>query len=162
MAKRYISTLDLSRLSHHAPPMHLAVLLLALPLPAAAWDFTPVPVCTIAHDTATARWTVTYDPSTGIYAIAITRTDGIWPDAPLFGIRFDGPGALTITTDRQTLTNGGTTLTVTDRGFGNVLAGLERNATATATTGTTSETVALGGVAAAVAAFRDCPGDLVS
>jgi hypothetical protein len=54
------------------------------------------------------------------------------------------------------LSEGGTALTVTDRGFGNVLDGLQHNEAATALAGSASLSVSLDGAAPAVEAFRDC------
>lgn len=125
-------------------------------LPAAAWDFTPLPVCTLTHATATATVRLTHDPAQPEpYAIAVTRAAG-WPAGAVFAIRFDGGRALTIQTTRHVLSDGGRRLTVTDRGFGNVLDGLEFNATATALTGPAAEVLDLDGAAEPVRAFRAC------
>lgn len=124
--------------------------------PAAAWEFTPVPVCTLSHDTTEASVVVTHDPRRDQpYAIAITLAQP-WPAGPLFAIRYDGGRAQTITTDRHVLSEGGRTLTVADRGFGNVLDGIAFNTTATAVTGDRAVTVPLGGAAPEVEAFRAC------
>jgi len=134
----------------------LALTLCLATLPARAWEFEPLPVCTLRHDGDTLNVVLTYDPSReDAYAIALTRA-APWPDAPLFGLRFDGPLGLLITTDRHVLSEGGRTLTVTDRGFGNVLNGLEFNLAATALTGPVAETVSLDGAAGPVQAFRAC------
>ncbi|MEM7644123.1 MAG: excinuclease ABC subunit B [Pseudomonadota bacterium] len=135
--------------------MRILALLLGLwPLPAWAWTFSPLPICTLEQATETGTTRVTFDPSTGIYAIALTRPDG-WPPAPVFSIRFEGGAPLTISTPRHVID--GATLTVTDRGFGNVLAGLEFNATATAILGETIFPMDLTGAAEPVRAFRACP-----
>jgi hypothetical protein len=136
------------------------VLTLALTIlaaaPAAAWEFSPGPVCTLSHEAPGARVAVTYDPRQAQpYAIAITLPDP-WPDGPLFGIRYDGGRMLEITTDRHVLSDGGRTLTVTDRGFGNVLDGLQFNAQATAVTGDRAVSLSLDGAADPVEAFRAC------
>jgi hypothetical protein len=124
--------------------------------PAAAWEFTPLPVCTLSHQTDQARVIVTYDPRLPeAYAIAVTGP-AAWPDAPVFSMRFDGPRGLTISTDRQQLSDGGRTLSVTDTGFGNVLNGLEFNNTATALAGDISVPFPLAGAAPEVRAFRAC------
>ena len=75
---------------------------------------------------------------------------------PIFAIRFDGPRGLTISTDRHVILDDGATLTVTDRGFGNVLNGLEFNDTATALLGDRAVAFALDGAGPAVRAFRAC------
>jgi hypothetical protein len=136
--------------------MRLILALALLPFPAAAWEAGfEGSLCTLTHTEDAAEIRLTYDPSGPLYSIALTRTDP-WPDAPVFGITFNGAAPLTITTDRQSLSNGDRTLTVTDRGFGNVLSGLERNATAMAFAGEAALIVSLDGAAPEVAAFRAC------
>lgn len=126
---------------------------LLLATPAHAWEFTPSPICTLSHTEAGADVQVTYDHSTGLYAIAVTSPDG-WPGAPAFSIRFDGARPNTISTrNHQAIDQ---TLTVTDSGFGNVLDGLEFNETATAFTQTAAVTVSLAGAAEPVQRFRAC------
>ncbi len=132
----------------------LALLLLATP--AQAWDFTPTPVCTLFHDTPDLSIRVTYDPALPQpYAITLTRPKP-WPATETFGLRFDGPAALSIGTSRHQLSADGRTLTVTDAGFGNVLDGLALNGTATAVAGDTLVPFDLGGARPAVEAFRAC------
>lgn len=126
---------------------HAALILFSLASPAAAWQFSPTPICTLTDGTTT----LTYDGAT--YTIAITRSEG-WTPAPVFSIRFDGPNALQISTDRHQIK--GTTLTVSDRGFGNVLNGLQFNQTATATLGQTSQVIDLSGASGPTAQFRAC------
>ena len=111
------------------------------------------PICTLSHSEDSAEVTVTYDPATALYAIAVTTATG-WPDAPAFSIRFDGARPLTISTTRHSIS--GQTLTVTDRGFGNVLGGLEFNSSATAFTQAAEVTVSLDGAASPVQQFRAC------
>lgn len=130
--------------------------LFLLASPAAAWKFTANPICTLSHATPDAALRVTYDPRGPVYAIALTRSASTWQDSPTFAIRFDGPRALTITTDRHSLTDADTTLTVEDTGFSNVLNGLEFNATATAMTAGQSLAIPLDGIAQPMAAFRAC------
>jgi hypothetical protein len=122
------------------PRMRALIALLLIAAPVHAWDFTSVPVCTIAEDTADLSIRVTYDPSQPEpYAISLTRTDVPWPATDSFGLRFDGPAALTIGTARHQLSADGRTLTVSDTGFGNVLDGLALNGTATALAGDTAD-----------------------
>ncbi|MGI1662521.1 hypothetical protein ACRDNQ_09775 [Palleronia sp. KMU-117] len=135
-----------------------AVVLLALLAagPAQAWEFTPFPVCTLFHETAEARVSVTHDPRLALpYTFALVLTD-TWPAGPDFSIRFDGPRPLTITTNRHVLSDGGRTLSVSDAGFGNVLTGLEFNDTATALTADRAVTLPLAGAAGEVQKFRAC------
>lgn len=123
--------------------------------PAMAWEFTPNPICTLSQETDESSVRVTYDPRVPEYAITLKR-DVPWPQEPVFAIRFDGPRGLTISTTRHRLSEGGTALTVTDRGFGNVLDGLQFNRTATALTGSAALALPLEGAAPAVEAFRAC------
>lgn len=133
-----------------------APLLLCLASPAVAWEFTPVPVCTLSHATPDAAVTVTYDPrQPEPYAIRIDRA-APWPEAPVFAIDYAGPRALAISTTRHRLSEGGTAVTVTDEGFGNVLDGLEFNTTATALLGDARVAFPLEGAAEPVRAFRAC------
>ncbi|WP_299044183.1 hypothetical protein [uncultured Tateyamaria sp.] len=133
--------------------MRILTLLALVAAPAHAWEFTPTPVCTLAHSEARAEVAVTYDHATALYAIAITNADG-WPSAPAFSIRFDGAQPNTISTTRHSMD--AQTLTVTDAGFGNVLDGIEFNSTATAFTQTAAVTLSLDGAAPEVQKFRAC------
>lgn len=124
--------------------------------PAAAWEFTPSPVCTLSHETAEAALEITYDPSRAEpYAIAI-RGISPWPEGSVFAIRYEGGSALTIQTTRHQFSADRRTLTVTDRGFGNVLDGIGLNTTATAVLGGAEVVFPLDGAKAPLAAFRDC------
>jgi hypothetical protein len=136
--------------------------LLLLSTPALAWEFSPTPVCTLRHQDQTAEVVVTYDPALPEYAITVTLAEGTWPDAPAFAIAFLGPFGLTITTDRHVLSDGARRLTVRDRGFGNVLNGMELNRSAIATSGGLEVRVPLDGAADPVRAFRDCPAAVLS
>jgi hypothetical protein len=129
--------------------------LCVLASPAWAWEFTPDPICTLSREAEGASVVVTYDPRVPEYAITLRRTVP-WPLAPNFAIRFDGPRGFTISTSRHRLSDGGTALTVTDSGFGNVLDGLRYNDTAIAVTGSATLPVPLSGAAPAVEAFRAC------
>lgn len=135
----------------------IAVLLLTAPLasPALAWEFRAGAICELTHADEGADVRVTYDPAIPEYAIEIAPARS-WSAAPLFAMRFDGPRGLTIMTDRHVMADGGSTLTVRDRGFGNVLDGLEFNDTATALLGDQAVTIPLDGAAPEVRAFRDC------
>ena len=137
----------------------LALPLLVVPLPAMAWEFTPVPICTLFHQDPEVSVRVTYDPASGEYAIHLSREGG-WPDAAVFSLRFEGPRGLTISTTRHVIEVGDTrTLTVRDRGFGNVLNGLEFNTRAVAILGDLEVPVMLDGAAPAVEEFRACPAE---
>jgi hypothetical protein len=132
------------------------VLLLLAAAPARAWEFTPVPVCTLTHAEAGHAVTVTWDPRQAEpYAIRIEGPSA-WPAAPVFSIDYAGPRPLMISTGRHRLSEDGRAVTVTDTGFGNVLDGLEFNATATAVMGGAQVPFSLGGAAEPVRAFRAC------
>jgi hypothetical protein len=123
--------------------------------PAWAWEFTPDPICTLSREAEGSSVVVTYDLRVPEYAISLRRAVP-WPSAPTFSIRFDGPRGFTISTARHRLSDGGMALTVTDKGFGNVLDGLRYNETAIAVTGSATLPVPLSGAAPAVEAFRAC------
>lgn len=123
--------------------------------PVWAWEFTPNPICTLSREADGSSIVVTYDPRTSEYAIALTRASP-WPRDPAFAIRFEGLRGLTISTSRHRLSEDGTVLNVTDRGFGNVLDGLQYNVTATALTGSVALSVSLDGAAPKVEEFRAC------
>ncbi len=131
--------------------------LILLAAPAHAWTFTPGAPCLLTHETAAFQLKLTYDPIQPLYSITVTLPDP-WPDADAFAMRFDGPQGRVIGTDQHQLSNGGRSLTVTDKGFGNVLNGLQFNHTATAQSGDTAVTFPLDGAAEPVAAFRACEG----
>jgi hypothetical protein len=136
--------------------MRALIALLLIATPTQAWDFTATPVCTILNDAPTLQVRVTYDPSQPEpYAISLTRPDP-WPVTETFGLRFDGPAAMTIGTNRHLLSDDGRTLTVSDLGFGNVLDGLAYNGTATALAGDTAIPFDLTGARPAVEAFKAC------
>ena len=151
------SGLDLPAAQLISPAMRVVLLpLMLLAAPVRAWDFSATPVCTIAEDTPGLVIRVTYDPALAEpYAISLTRP-GPWPETESFGLRFDGPAALTIATRRHRLSPDGRTLTVSDTGFGNVLDGLALNGTATALAGATEVPFDLTGASPAVEAFRSC------
>lgn len=137
-------------------PLFALVLGLAA-APAAAWEFTDIPVCTLSHATAEVTVTVTFDPAIPEYAIALTLEGGTWPQGPVFAIAFDGGRPLTIQTDRHTLSEDGRTLTVRDTGFGNVLDGIGGNSIATAMLPGLAVAVPLAGAGGPLAEFRACP-----
>jgi hypothetical protein len=136
--------------------MRLLALLLLAAAPARAWEFTPVPVCTLSHETADGAVTVTWDPRQAEpYAIRID-SPAPWPGGDVFSIEYGGPRPFAISTARHRLSPDGRAVTVTDTGFGNVLDGLEFNATATAVMGAARLPFALDGAAEPVRAFRAC------
>ena len=54
--------------------------LILMTAPAAAWEFSPLPVCTLSDDDGAARVAVTYDPRLPQpYAIAVTGA-APWPE----------------------------------------------------------------------------------
>ena len=99
---------------------------------------------------------VVHDPRRALpYSIEVTSNEP-WVAAPVFAMRFDGPGQMTISTNRHMLSDDATSLTVMDRGFGNVLAGLEKNFVAMAVLGDFAITIPLDGAPPEVAKFRSC------
>lgn len=136
-----------------------ALLLLVLSSGSAlAWDVTLGPVCVLRHETPGLAVELTYDPAVPRYTITLTRPEG-WPARRIFGLRFEGPRGNLITTDRQRIDGPG--LTVEDRGFGNVLDGMQANQRMVAVMGDGAlvdiAAVPLDGAAPAVQLFRDCP-----
>ena len=135
--------------------MRIVIALAAFASPATAWEFTAVPVCTISEETTDMRVAVTYDGRKP-EPYSITMTGEAWAPGPVFAIQFGAPGGLTISTDRHRLTADGTELSVSDRGFGNVLRGLANENIAYLGLGDTVRTLPLDGAAEAVAAFEAC------
>ncbi|MEM8821712.1 MAG: excinuclease ABC subunit B, partial [Pseudomonadota bacterium] len=80
-------------------------------------EFTPDPICTPSQMSGDTGVIVTFDARVPEYAIAIRRANP-WPKDPVFAISFAGPQEPSISTSRHQLSEGGTVLTVTDRGFG--------------------------------------------
>ena len=135
--------------------MRLALPLMFFATACLAWEFTPGLPCLLDHQEDGAEVALTYDPTEPLYTISIT-TEAPWPAAQVFSMQFAGASGLTISTDRQTFSVDRRTLTVSDRGFGNVLNGLQFNDTATATLGDVSVRFTLDGAAQPVADFRQC------
>ena len=102
---------------------------------------------------------LTHDPRGALlYTKSITVTAPAMAERPGSSGRSLRPAGreFTITTDRHVLSEDARALTVTDRGFGNVLTGLARNETATIFTGPAALTVSLVGAAPEVADFAAC------
>lgn len=139
-------------------PMRLITLASVLATPAFGWEASfSGSVCVLTHATETAEVIVRHDPRATLpYAIQIRRTDTVWQAAPQFLIRFDGPGALTISSNSYTLSADSTTLEVADKGFGNVLAGIALNQMAVAALGEQTLLIPLIGAREHVEAFQDC------
>jgi hypothetical protein len=133
----------------------LSLLFLSFAAPAAAWTFTPGLPCRLSHATPEVEVVLTYDPRGPLYTITLTRPEP-WPEAPVFSLTYRGPFGRRIVTDRHQLSNGGRSLTVTDRGFGNVLEGLIQDNVFTAEAGDTMVSVPLAGAAGPTAAFAKC------
>ena len=64
--------------------MRLILALALLPLPAAAWEFSPDPMCTLTHQAEDAEIAITYDSAVPQYTLFITLRSGEWPDAAGF------------------------------------------------------------------------------
>jgi hypothetical protein len=137
--------------------MRWIIILMCIASPAAAWEFSPSPVCTLSDTSADGTIVVTYDASLPEYSVTITLPEGTWSDDPGFAMTFAGNRPISIETDRHRISPDGRSLTVTDSGFGNVLNGLEFNQRAYATSGDTTVGVSLDGIGPAMKAFRACP-----
>jgi hypothetical protein len=137
-------------------PILAALTALALASPATAWQAgTDGALCTLTHAENGLEIRLTHDPGPPLWTITITAP-APWPEAAIFSIAFLDGADLTISTDRHTLSQGGLALTVTDRGFGNVLAGLSGNARALFRAGDAEFSASLAGAAPEVAAFEAC------
>lgn len=136
--------------------MRWALLLVMIASPASAWQAVLGPICTLTTQTDAARVELTYDPTGPLYSITIENLGAPWAGSSTFAMRFDGARPNTIATNRHQLGQNGAALTVIDRGFGNVLDGLEFNDTATAFTETQSVAIPLAGAAPEVRKFRTC------
>lgn len=135
----------------------LAFLLLASP--AAAWEFSASPICTLTDTSDTGEISVTYDPAITEYTVTVTLSEGRWSNGPTFGMAFANDRPISIQTDRHQLSPDGRSITVKDRGFGNVLNGLEFNTRAYAVLGDTTVGFDLAGIGSAITAFRNCPAE---
>lgn len=135
--------------------MRLILFFVLLPLQAQAWTFTPGQICRLSHETAEAKIELTFDPGLPLYSLTISRNTRL-PQVEPFVMRFIGPAGRVISTDRHEFAKGGTSMTVKDSGFGNVLDGLQFNQTAEAILGDTTLRFPLEKAANAVAAFRKC------
>ena len=136
--------------------MRLALILALTPLPAFAWEFSPDPICTLSNEAPDSAVAVTYDHGTGLYEIGVTLTSGTWQPSATFGMRFANELPITIGTDRHRLSQGNTRVSVSDRGFGNVLNGLEGNSAALAFTQVQQVAIDTAGIQTPMQAFRAC------
>lgn len=124
--------------------------------PSAAWQAgVSGPLCTLSHAEGDISVHLTFDPTVPLYTIAVTGTEP-WPVDAEFSMTFDGPQPNTIRTNRHVLSPDLGTLSVSDRGFGNVLDGLQFNTTARAVSGSTTVQMSLEGAAPEVETFRAC------
>ena len=135
-----------------------AVLFAAICLPSAAvgWEAgVEGRLCTLEHNGDAAEVRLTYDPAGPEYTISIRRAEP-WPQAPAFALQFTGGAENRIATTRHVLSEDRRTLSVADRGFGNVLNGLAFNSRALALSGDAGVVLDLTGAAPEVEAFRAC------
>lgn len=139
--------------------MRYALIFACFPLPAAAWEFSPDPICTLSHQTDDVAFVITHDVANRTYTLEMTLLNSMWDPSPTFGITYSGSLPINIGTTQHRITNDSKTLSVSDSGFGNVLDGLEFNHTATATTQTQSLSLRTRGIEKPLKAFRACPGD---
>lgn len=138
--------------------MRLLFASLMIATPAFGWEAaSDGPVCLLSHDTEAGSVVVSHDTRKAQpYAIQLRRAQDRWIAGDVFALRFDGLRPLTITSRRHQLFDGNTELVVTDRGFENVLRGLEANFVALAILGGQSLLIPLEGAAPEVAKFRAC------
>ncbi|MEM1301161.1 MAG: hypothetical protein AAGH17_01155 [Pseudomonadota bacterium] len=108
-----------------------AILLSLLASPSTAWDVTTGAICVLEDQQSGVAVTLTYDPEGPLYSITVT-TPTPWADGPVFAIAFLGANPLQITTNQHVLSEDKRAVTVVDRGFDNVLNGMEFNTTAIA------------------------------
>jgi len=134
----------------------LAALLACLASPAPAWEFQSTPFCALKHETEKGLIVLVYDHTTDAYAIALTLNEGRWDAAEEFNMVFLGKTPLTIGTDRHQITHEGRSLQVSDKGFGNVLDGLEFNGFGFGKSGNTVLEFGLKDAAPVVRQFRNC------
>ena len=135
----------------------LTFLVLAPSLASASWRFDETTACVITGETPETVVVVIHDYQAGRYTIAVSQTGRTWVPGPDLSIAFQGGRELVIGTDQHFLSDEGDVLMVSDRGFGNVLDGMQFNQRMTIKTGDHSVEVNLNGAAPAVAEFRDCP-----
>lgn len=121
--------------------------------PASAWEFRAGLPCLLTHEEPALTVELTHDPTQPLYSITLRR-DEPWPDAPIFSIEFEnGP---VISTPLHALTEGGRALSVADRGFGNVIAGLIAGGTAVAQLGDVRVPFSLNGAADPARDYAAC------
>jgi hypothetical protein len=129
---------------------------LMLGSPAVAWEAgIEGAICTLTHAEDGAEVRLTFDPSVPLYTITLTGAEP-WPVAPDFSMVFNGPRGNAISTTAHVLSPDRLSLSVADRGFGNVLDGLQYNDLALGISGDVVVTVSLEGAAPEVEAFRAC------
>lgn len=133
----------------------IACLLALCATPAAAWDVSLGPICVLEDQQPEVAVTLTHDPEGPIYSITIT-TPTPWPEGPVFSITFVGDNPLRITTNQHVLSDDNRAVTVVDRGFGNVLNGMEFNETAIASLAGREVPFDLSAVDAPMQPFRTC------
>jgi len=152
-----VQHLDAEQSQDYPHPMRaLLIPALLLTSPATAWEASTTPICTLTHETAEAHIHLTYAPSKPLYTLAITQKSAPWQPTPWFAMRFIGPNEIVISTPQHALSDNNLTLNVADSGFGNVLDGLQYNATALAFTEAQTVTIPLDGAAPEVQKFRAC------
>ena len=137
--------------------MRLILALTLLASPAAAWEFSAAPICTLSHSSVAGDVLLTFDPALPEYAITLTLPAGRWHDAPVFAMVFNDEAPIAIQTDRHQRSNDGRSITAKDRGFLNVLNGLQLNSSAVAISGDTTFSIPLADIGPAMTAFRNCP-----
>lgn len=135
---------------------YLTFILTLLSTPASAWDFAATPVCTLSRQGDDLGVTLTYDPMLPEYVLTLSLPDGTWPQGPVFAMTFANWRPAMIQTDQHQLSGNRRQLSVRDRGFGNVLDGLEYGDATQANTGGMTVSINTTGISGAMQAFRQC------
>jgi len=123
---------------------------------AVAWEFIPGAPCKLSASQPDLDIELTHDPLAPLFTMTLTRKTP-WTDAQVFSITFVGASTFTISTDQHDISADKRTLSVADRGFGNVLRGMEFNQRAVASLGPDALSIDLADAAGPTRAFRDCP-----
>ncbi len=143
-------------------PMLICAAMISLASSAVAWEFAETDVCTVTHDSTDMGVVLVFDPAASLYTITLTQPQNTWATDDNFRLRFDGPRALIIGTDRHVYGDEGRSLSVSDSGFGNVLDGIALNESMTALVGDQSVSLSTADAGEAMQAFRACPSAPIS
>lgn len=124
--------------------------------PAMSWEFQSSAICTLSHSAIDGDLEITFDGRLEEpYRLTLTRSER-WIRGEIFVLQFGGARPGTLTTERHRIRDNGLSLSVTDKGFDNVLNGLEFNLAAFAFMGSHVFAISLNGAAPEVRKFREC------